>query len=164
MSGWNKIDKASEGGGGGVFIKLKDGDSVEGVFQGEPHCFYRIYGDKAMAEHENYVEGSSFRFKINMLVKEGDKFEPKILEQGTKLAKRIRKYTQEYGMDYVFKVEREGSTKDNTEYHLFPKRAISASEKEELEKIELWPLEKKTKVETKSDEPPPFEPASDLEF
>jgi len=150
MSGWGKLDE-QEGGGGGLFIKLKDGESVEGVFRGEPHCFYQIFKDKR--EYENYVEGSSFRFKLVMIIKENGAYVGKILQQGVKLGKSVRLCTQECGMDYIYKIIREGSSKDDTIYQLIPKRALTESEKSQIEAVEI-PSLKSTRKKSSGEESP----------
>ena len=137
-NGWKKIDDAKEG--GGFFIKLKNGESIEGLFRGEPYCFYQIFEDKK--EYSERVEGSSFKFKINFIIKEKGAYVPKILQQGVTLAKLVRKYTNECGMDTLFKIEREGSGKDDTTYYLIPKGPVLPESLKQINAVKLLPLQK----------------------
>jgi len=134
--GWDEIDKAKSG--GGMFVKLKSGESIEGVFRGEPYCCYEKF--KERQEYATYVEGSSLKFKINFIVKENGSYVAKILKQGMTLAKQIRKLTLECGMDTLFKLEREGSGKDDTVYYLIPKGPVAPTSLQHIDAVPLLPL------------------------
>lgn len=142
--GWEKIDSTKES--GGVFIKLKDKESVEGVFRGEIYWFYQIFKDKK--EYQEWVEGSSFKFRINFIVKENGAYVSKILQQGVTLAKLIRKYTQECGMNTLFKIEREGSGKDDTTYYLIPKGPVSPEDLKQINAVKHLRLQKSSEDDT----------------
>jgi len=141
---WNAMKKAKEesGGGGGLFVKLKDGDEVEGVFMGEPHTFYQVFGSKT--EHDNWVDGSSFKFKIPFVVKENGVYVAKIFQGSKTTAGILLDVKDEYGTDCLYKIKRKGSTKEDTKYSILFKGNLSVAELESVKKIELPSLKPKT--------------------
>lgn len=125
---WNDIDKVKEG--GGIFKKLKNGESFEGVFVGEPITYYKIFGDNT--EYPQKVAGSSFKIKIVVAIKEEGAWKGVLFEQGVKFAKSLRAFVSECGQNQVYKVMREGSGKDDTEYHIFPKESLTQKQIDEI--------------------------------
>lgn len=102
-----------EGSGGGVFIKLGDGQSVKGVFQGDPIDFMNAFkpGDKP-----------SFRFRINLVVKENGAYVAKIFENGITVYRSLRALSETgYELDkHWYVISRSGNTKDTTSYSILP--------------------------------------------
>jgi hypothetical protein len=131
-------DKAVKTGAGlgNMFVHLKDGDSVEGTFRGEPRIFYQAFGDKV--EYNGPGEGRSFKFKVNFITTD-DKGIPvvKILQGGSMLRKAILACRAEYGMDCVYKVKRTGAGKEDTVYSVLFKRVLAPAE---LETVNNMPL------------------------
>ena len=108
----------------GKEIEVKDGESIEGVFRGEPYVFYSIYRDQK--EYETKVDGSSLKFKINFFEKlPGGEWKGRIFQQGNTCLKDLIEMKDEYGLDYIFKIKRKGSSKDDTKYHIMPKAPIT---------------------------------------
>lgn len=155
---WSKIDNAKEA--SGLFIKLKSGDSIDGVFVGEPYCYYQVFGEKA--EHIDSVPGSSFRFKINVAVAQNGGFTMKILNGGLRMAKSIRKLTSKVGFEQLFQIEREGSGKDDTVYHIIPLGKLTPQQVEMVKKLKKLDLASQPTSSTPSFEPPPFDVEDDI--
>lgn len=135
---WDKAKELSEKEGSGIFIKLKDGQSIEGVFRGDPFVFFSIFKDPK--EYNEKVKGAMLKFKINFFVKENNEWQRKIFQQGNTFLKDLIEFKDEYGLDHVFKIKRKGSTKDDTKYHILPKGPISKEDLEIVNKLGLLPL------------------------
>jgi len=128
-------------GGGGSFIALNDGESVEGCFRGEPYEFFNIYLEKPAREYPNYIPGSSFRFRINFIVKEDDKYVAKKLERGVTDGKRIQYLLEEHGMDSLYKVKRQGAKgSEDTIYHIDFKASLTPEQKKNIDAVKLVEL------------------------
>jgi len=137
---WDDLKNVKSDSGKGIFINLKDGDSVEGVFMGEPRIFYKIFNDNT--EYEEKVEGSSFRFKVNFIeIGSGDPV-AKVFEQGITVKDQVINAKEEYGIDCVFKIKRTGSSKDNTKYFVTFRRKLDDDELKYLQRIPLRSLRK----------------------
>lgn len=141
------------------FIKLKDGDTIEGVFRGEPYIFYRIYKDKT--EYRTYIPGSKFRFRVNFVTRENGNVVAKIFEGGSKIRDAILEAKEEYGLNYVFKIKRKGSGMNDTTYSIFPKEPLNESAIEAINAVKLNDLEPKQSSDNHSsyqdEEDVPFE-------
>lgn len=84
-------NKGSNGGpSGGTFLKLKDGEKIQGVFMGDPHPFRQhwvggrsyVCVGKAECEHCKAGDKSKFRFRINFLTKVDGVWTAKVYENG----------------------------------------------------------------------------------
>src|SRR3990167_4785768 len=113
---WDQAKRARDEAGSGKFIRLKDGDRVTGVFRGEPHTFYRAFKDKA--EYENWAQGRSFKFRINILLKTAEGWEAKLFEQGSIAFDQLFEAHEKYGFDCVYEIRRKGSGQDDTRYYI----------------------------------------------
>lgn len=146
-NGWGKVDTAKEG--SGLFLKLESGKSVQCMVVGEPYGFYQIYPEKK--EYADWVPGSSFRFKINVAVLENGAFTMKIFNQGVTVAKTLRKFLQKLGPNTLFEIEREGSGKDDTVYHIIPMGPVSPEQLEQVKKLKSHNLMGKEQGDTSFD-------------
>lgn len=152
---WERLRTEGKGSGGKNFVKLKDGDSVIGVFRGEPHIFYKIYQDKV--EYDEWAEGRNFRFRINFIVKEGDQYVAKIFEGGRRVADDVVAASEEYTLNSVFKISRKGSGKENTKYSVLFKSALEEEQLDKIKKVKLETLKFGKRAQVFDDqEPPPF--------
>lgn len=143
---WDDARKAKDE--GGIFIKLKDGDQIEGVFVGEPHCFYSKFGDRQ--EFTKWQEGLSFKFRINFFVKTEDGWNPKILTGGATVRDSLLDLRDEYGMDCIYKVKRVGSGKEDTRYPILFKAKLTDEQKADIELIEPKDLTSKGQKDEES--------------
>lgn len=135
-----QFKRIEESAGGGQFIRLKDKESVVGVFMGEPHDFMKAWNDG---------DRPSFRFHINFIVKEGPTFTPKIFEQGITVYRQLEELHAEYGLDTIYvKITRNGTTKSDTTYSILPsKKQISKEELEHIKTLKLHDLSGKKKAD-----------------
>lgn len=115
---------------GGDFIRLKDGDSVRGVFRGDPFVFRQHWvgqstircPDNDTCERCKAGEKPAFRFKLNFIVKENDQLAVKVLEQGWKLYQALNDL-QAGGWDLeknFVVIKRTGKGKNDTVYSANP--------------------------------------------
>lgn len=133
---WDKMKETRQE--GGKYIRLKDGESIQGVFAGAPRVFYKNFSSKE--ERDTPATGFSFRFQINFLVKEGEIYVAKIFEQGYTVRSTLLTVRDEYGMDCVYKISRKGSGMEDTEYSILFKQNLTPELIAKLGKVELIPL------------------------
>lgn len=164
----NFRDDVSEGKGSGMpFIKLKSGESIVGVFKGDPYEFYQVWETKQIVPKG--TPKSAFRFRINFVTKEGANYVAKVLEQGTTVYNQLRDLNQHYPLEEtVVTISRQGSTKDDTRYVILPlppKQQMTEVGKAMIDQVELLDLEHKAKAHA---EPPDWsdvpDPDSELPF
>ena len=137
---WEKLeDEAKKS---GTYVKIKDGESVIGVFQGDPVSFYSIFGDKANTRYEEQVEDSTFKFLVNFLVKEKDGWAPKIFQGSLAVLKTILEAKKKYGLDVVMEIKRNGTGKD-TRYMFMFDRKLEGDELAAVRATQLLSLKKK---------------------
>lgn len=164
-----KFNRRKDGQGGGLgkneFLRLKDGDSVKGVFRGEPSEFYMIWEDgRGRAALPD--EKGSFRFRINIVVSEGGGYVAKVFEQGRGVYDQLAALNDDYPLEnFVMKISRKGSGPKDTIYAILPlpdgkltdeqKAKIAAVKLHELKpRSPEKPEEKKEPAFDDVDEPP----------
>lgn len=156
-----------ETGGSNNFVKLKDKESITGIFRGEIHEFFVKWVDGKSIEVPEGSPGSKFRFRINFVVKEGASYVPKIFEQGQIVYEQLAQFHEEYPLETtVFKITRNGEKLDTT-YTLMPLRqAVTPETDAVLRQVKLNPLASKpSNAPPPMDDPPEFqdEPMPDSE-
>lgn len=104
------------------YVQLKnDKDFVIGVLAGEPHDFMKAWREG---------EKPRFRFKVNLIVKEGPTFVPKILENGITLYRQMEELSAEFDLSSTYvKITRNGTGMD-TEYSVIPSQKMKLSPEE----------------------------------
>lgn len=111
------------------YLKLKDKEVVRGIFRGDPYLFRtHWFAQKSVVctseqcSHCKNGEKSSFRFRINFIIKENDVFVPKIWEQGWTVYMQLKSlHESDYDLEETtMKVSRRGSGKDDTTYTVLP--------------------------------------------
>lgn len=150
---------------GGLFVKLKDKDTVEGVFRGDPHCYYASFGDPK--EYTDWAEGRSFKFRVPFLVKDDEgTWTAKIFSGGKKTSKALMDAIEEYGIDCVFKIKRSGSGKDDTHYSILFREKLPKKEIEKVNHVPLPALLRGTGrgLAQGEEPPPPTEEDRNLEY
>ena len=145
---WEDARRAKEG---SKTIKMKDGDEVMVVFREEPYTFYQGYPDKN--EYQDWAEGRSRRFKIACVVKENDEYTGKVFFGSKTTLVTLFNCNEEYGMDCVYKVKRQGSDKD-TVYAILFKKDLTP---EELTKVNAVTLPSLSSGRARTEEAPPLE-------
>lgn len=104
------------------YVKLRDKESVTGIFRGDPREFFVVWKDGKSIEVPEGTAGSKFRFRINFVVKEGASYVPKIFEQGQVVYEQLSAFHQEYDLEKtVMKITRNGEKLD-TSYTIMPLR------------------------------------------
>lgn len=166
-----KFKKLSNGGGGSkAFLRLKSGERVKGIFKGDPFDFrqhwsqsekrsYICTGDDC--EHCKAGEKSSFRFRINVIVKENEAYTAKVWDQG-RGAYETLSALHDGGYDLektVVTISRHGEGVDTT-YSVLPVPGEMGQVNADLEKklgdIQLHNLENPTDNESDDSDNPPF--------
>lgn len=145
-----KLDApASEGSGSNLFLKLKDGESVTGVFRGELYEFFSKWtGNKSIVTSSLDPEGKQ-RFRANIVVYEDGQFRAKIWEFGRPVCAQLKDINDEYPLDKTkVKITRRGTGTDTT-YMILPilKEPLSAKHLAEIEGVALNILEHRDKPE-----------------
>lgn len=135
---WSATKKAAEKSRGDTYLKLKDGDKKELALVGEPVPFYQIYGDKT--EYPDWVEGASFRFKINVI--DIQTMKAHIWSSGKTVFDRLEYLQDEMGgvEGKLLIVSRQGSGKEDTTYNVDIKRQLNESEKQAIAAVKTFSL------------------------
>jgi hypothetical protein len=111
------------------FLKLKDKDTVTGVFRGEPYDFMQHWvGNRSTpctedksCPHCKDGNKPSFRFRINFIVKAEGAYKAMIFEQGWTVYTDLRALNKDYSLEkYAMKITRSGTTKNDTKYTILP--------------------------------------------
>lgn len=114
-------------------LKLKSGESVKGVFRGEPYKFKQHWknnrsslcqGLDCILCEEVDDEGKSrypnFRFRVNFVISENGQWVAKVFEQGGRVYDKIEGLSTEYDLNKVqVKITRYG-TDQSTNYEIVP--------------------------------------------
>lgn len=117
-----KFDKAPEisDGGSKTFLKLKNGDSVKGVFRGDVYEFFCKWdGQKSVACAET-DEKARFRFRINFVMKENGAFTSKIWEQGAVVYNQLKDLHSEYDLTKTLVTIKRSGSDLTTTYSILP--------------------------------------------
>lgn len=165
--------RESVGGDSKDFLKLKDGESATGVLVGDPFELKNHWtGSKSErctqdenCEHCNAGKKPTFRFRLNFIVKEGENYVAKILEQGWKTYEALRELNVEYALEkHLIKISRKGSGLNDTVYSVIPVKdgSLSEAKLETISKVKLHDLsltdqsQKETMPQYNSEEELPF--------
>jgi len=146
-------DELPETGGSKNFLKLKDKESVQGIFRGDLYEFYILWENGKSTVVDENTSGAKFRFRVNFVMKEGSSYVPKIFEQGLTVYNQLRELHDEYGLDEIIvKITRNGTGTDTT-YSVLPllKQQISSATMDYLSKMSLLPLEHNQNIPNHAD-------------
>lgn len=142
---WNKREET----GSDLLIKLKGGDSVEGVLLGDPIEYYAYFkdegGKKKMVVGVDGDGVSKYRFRVNFAVNTPAGWVAKILEGATQINNAIADVA---GAGYdlsetVLKLSREGSGQFDTKYRIVPTpKKLSPQDKATIGLLDLNDLSK----------------------
>lgn len=137
-------------GGSKNFIKLKDKESIVGIFRGEPKEMFVVWDGNKSKEVSEGTAGAKFRFRINFVVKEGPTYVAKVFEGGSKVYEQLAQLNEEYELDKTFvKISRSGSTMNDTSYAILPviKQAFTKETEAVLKTLTLNALESKAEAQ-----------------
>lgn len=141
------------------FLKLKPGETAQGVFRGELYDFRTHWADNrsticpgSECEICKLGQKSKFRFRVNFIVKEDqDTYVAKVIEQGWTFYEVLRALNEgDYELEkYVMKVTRQGSGL-NTSYTVIPlpNGLVSSDLEQKITSIPLNNLGHVTEAET----------------
>jgi hypothetical protein len=155
---WEQVKKARDEIKKSNFINLKDGDSVVGVFRGEPYCFYKEkYPSQSKVEYDEYQPGRTFRFRINFIVNDGENYSARIFEGNKETSDALYECYEEKGLDAVYKIKRKGS-QQLTKYYITFQSALSGGPLEKIKSIQVAPLRfgGKAKAQVFDNQEPPM--------
>lgn len=134
------------------FIRLKDGESVRGVFRGDIHEFHTHWsgtrtqvctGPGCVLCKENPSVKPAFRFRLNLVVKDGEGYAAKIFENGWKVYQQLREINDEVPLESILvKIGRTGSGKNDTSYTVIavPNGTVNADLEAKLKQVQLLDL------------------------
>ena len=107
-------------GGATTFLKIEDGQSVTGIFQGQPYTFWNKWiGSRSEVCSETDPD-KKFRFKINFVQKVNGTLTPLIWEGGGRLYDDLKKLNAEYTLEEtIVKITRSGTGME-TRYSIMP--------------------------------------------
>jgi hypothetical protein len=135
--------------GGGDYVKLKDKESITGIFYGEPYDFFAVWEGGAPKEVASDAPGAKFRFRINFIVKDGSAYVVKIFENSKTVYEQLGLLHAEYDLEKtVVKITRSGTEK-NTTYNILPLRdPVSPETEKVLKTLKLNEFGHKAKPDT----------------
>lgn len=146
-----KLPEKSSAGAGSAehFLKIKNGESVRGIFRGESFDFFQHFDDGAP---KTICPGSSscdlcksgkrpgWRFRLNFLVRTNGAWTAYIFEQGTRVYNQLVTLNKTFPLETTpVVISRTGSDKATTTYSVLPAQQAPISP-ETLQSIEHIPL------------------------
>ncbi len=135
-----KFDKQEKGHDGpSVFLRLKDGESVNGVFVGELYEFYIKWNNgKSQIVPQQDPEGKR-RYRCNIVVPEGTGLVCKVWEFGPMICEQLSDINEVYALgETKIRIVRKGTGTD-TVYMLLPllKEPLNAQQKQAIANVQL---------------------------
>lgn len=144
-----KANPARSSGESGVFLRLKSGESVRGVFRGNPHEYFARWSSKGYEPCGEDDDGASFRFRINFIMRNEDgTFTSRIWEQGARAYNELKDLAEDYDLEVTtVKIARSGEGKHDTKYSIvpLPKGEIKGTALKKIEAVQLLDLEPEQK-------------------
>ena len=130
-------------GSSGDFLKLKDKQTISGVFRGEVLEYYCKWDGKKSVKCDPTDKDSRFRFRVNFIVNENGVLKSYIWEQGPTVYNSLKSVNADYKLEsYFMKITRHGSTMNDTEYMIMPvpNGALSPEKEKIIASIQLQDL------------------------
>lgn len=148
MASWDEAESKAEAHKkeAGIFCKLEnDGDSVVGIFMGDPFVREQVWtGQTYEAFDPVKHKGEKVRlsFALNFYVPAEKQL--KIIQGGVKWFDQVKKLRAKYGLDkWTFEITRSGAKGDaQTTYTILPDEMIPDSWKPSLDQLKLHDLAK----------------------
>lgn len=121
------------------FLKLKDKESVYGVFRGDLYEFFSLWEAGKSKVVPEGTAGAGFRFRVNFVTKVGNQYLAKIFENGATVYQDLKALHDEYGLEeIVIKMTRNGVGLE-TSYSLMP--ILKTPVGDDVRNLKLLPLE-----------------------
>lgn len=139
----------------GSFVKLKSGESIKGVFRGDPVEFHCKWIGKTTQICDKDDPDAMFRFRLNLVVKDGPEYTARIFEQGVRVYQDLRSINEEFDLEKtVVKITRTGDG-SQTRYNIMPssdKADLAAVKKVPLQSLRIDHQPKRTASDTMGDD------------
>lgn len=144
-----EVGNKSNGGKSGLFIKLKDGDKVRGVFRGDPHIYRQHWVDnrsticsgKDVCEICKAGEKPQFRFRLNLIVNEDGIYLAKIFDGNYPTYIDLKAlHDSDYDLEQTLVTISRSGEKQQTKYVIMPVKDNGGLNKEKFTKINKIPL------------------------
>jgi hypothetical protein len=151
---------SSGGASSDKFLKLKDGESIIGVFRGEVYEFYQIWENGKSKVVDKGIQGAKSRFRLNFIDKD---LKAKVFEFGLTIYNQLADIADDYNLEQTaLKISRRGAGTD-TVYMLIPaKEQPSAAMMAKIQAVPLNILEHKDAKPSEALPPSNSEPAEPL--
>ncbi len=146
-------------------LKLKDGESFTGVFQGEPRTFFQHWSDGHSAPCTRNEEGGcdackagdkgSFRFRVNLVAFTDGAWGARVFEGGGMVYDQLVGLAKEYDLAVTkVRISRTGSKMNDTRYTIMPTKdsVLPAEVLASIARVQLNPLGDGAAIDA-SDEP-----------
>lgn len=152
---------------GGSFLRLKNGESVRGVFQGDIKHHYVKWDGKKNVDCGEKDDGAKVRFRCNFVLPkaDGSGLEAKIFEFPWDVFADLKSIHSDSPLNKMkVKITRFGD-KTDTRYQIMPvlgKEALSEGQLAQVENVKLLPLEKPE--EQGAGDSSPMPDSSDIPF
>lgn len=155
-----RFRKLEETSGAQDYVRLKDKESVVGIFIGDLYEYYSVWENKKPREVPKETPGAKFRFRVNFIVKDGPTFTPKIFENSASVYRQLEELHAEYdGLDTIYvRVTRNGEGLDTTYSTMPGKKQPTPEEIAHIKTLKLHDLsgQKSNVPSFDSDEEIPF--------
>lgn len=133
------------------YVRIKDKESVKGIFSGEPYEFRKhwVSNKSVICSEDNHCSHcltglkSSFAFRVNFIINDNGSYVSKIFEQGWTVYESLRNLNLEYPLEqHIVKISRSGSGPTDTTYSILPvPNGIVTNEiKEKINMVKLQDL------------------------
>lgn len=149
--GWKDVENAKSS---KDYLKIKDGEFIDIVIMGEPYTYYGKYQDKT--EYKTKVPDSSFKFKLQVVVKQDGAYVGKILNGGFFLISDIKENIDENGVDSIYRIKRKGTGTDSRYFVIF-KTKVPEEQMKSLKDVPLPALTSNGKMQPGDDGQAEFE-------
>ena len=124
---FNASPDIGNGGSQDLFVKLKDKESIVGVFRGQPYEFRIHWVDKRSkpclppCELCDQKVKFSFQFRLNFITRVSGNWVAKILEKGSVVYDSLKQLNEDYPLEkYAVRIIRSGSQMNDTVYTILP--------------------------------------------
>lgn len=142
---WNDLGRQAKENSGGSFVKISTDENNPTVFtpRGDAHVFYQNFQTKE--ESELPAQGFAWKFKVNVAVFEGGRWQNKILNGGATLATQLHTHIKKWPQGHCFTVYKTGSGKE-TKTHMVYGNPLSANDELQINALKTLPLGKSEPV------------------
>jgi hypothetical protein len=153
--------KSGSGPSSGLFIKLKGGEKVQGVFMGDPHIFrvHWVGGRSSLCQGKESCENckagdkAKFRFRLNFLTKVDAVWQAKVFEQSYSTYLELKEmHESAYSLPTTLVTVSRTGEGTETRYRVLPVKDNGGLKAEHFKKLALIPL---NELSDKADEEAP---------